>query len=161
MGETIKVGLRWAGNPANSRDRERSVPLAKFAGLAGLPQLSFVSLAQVPPSEAERAAAEALGLIDVSAELADFTDTAALVANLDLVIAVDTAVLHLAGALGRPAWGLLRFSPHWPWLLGRSDSPWYPSLRLFRQSRAGDWDGVLAEVAALLTESMRQSTEGG
>jgi ADP-heptose:LPS heptosyltransferase len=90
---------------------------------------------------------DGLPVTDVMAEVEDFADTAALVAELDLVIAVDSAVAHLAGALGRPVWLLDRFDPCWRWVTDRRDSPWYPSLRLFRQPRAGDWESVLAEVA--------------
>ena len=85
-------------------------------------------------------------------ELRDFADTAALIAELDLVISVDTAVLHLTGAMGCPVWGLLPFAPDWRWMLGRDDTPWYTSLRLFRQQRPGDWDGVIDVVAAALHE---------
>lgn len=159
LGETIKVGLRWSGNPANSFDRLRSIPLEMFAGLSGMDRVTFVGLNNEPLAESEREAAAHIGLVDVSAELADFVDTAALLANLDLVIAVDTAVLHLAAALSRPAWGLLRFAPHWPWLLGRRDSPWYPTLRLYRQPKPGDWGAVVRDVVADLATSTRDATQ--
>ncbi|MDP2808957.1 MAG: tetratricopeptide repeat protein [Rhodocyclaceae bacterium] len=159
MGETIKVGLRWAGNPANTEDRRRSIPLSCFAGLAGTEQVTFISLDNVPVREADVDAARRIGLMDLSPELTGFVETAALIANLDLVIAVDTAVLHLAGALGRPAWALLRHSPHWPWLLDRDDSPWYPSLRLFRQERAGDWQPVVDRVVATLRGAMCEAIQ--
>jgi Flp pilus assembly protein TadD len=158
LGETIKVGLRWSGNPANSYDHLRSIPLDMFSGLAGMDRVTFIGLNNEPLSDSEREAAARIGLIDVSADLPDFIDTAALLTNLDLVIAVDTAVLHLAGALGRPAWGLLRFAPHWPWLLGRQDSPWYPTLRLYRQPQAGDWGTVVREVVTTLSTSMLEAT---
>lgn len=159
LGETIKIGLRWYGNPNNTHDRERSLPLAQFELLAGMPQVTFISLQNSPLTEVEQASAEKLGLIDVSADLCDFTDTAALIAGLDMVIAVDTAVLHLAGALGRPAWALLKFAPHWPWLLEREDTPWYPGMRLFRQEQRGDWEGVMRQVAGLLREVMNTVRE--
>lgn len=158
MGETIKVGLRWAGNPANTEDRHRSIPLFRFAGLAGMEQVTFISLDNAPIREEDAGTACQIGLVDVSSELTDFVETAALIANLDMVIAVDTAVLHLAGALGRPAWALLRHSPHWPWLLDRNDSPWYPSLHLFRQERAGDWQPVADRVVATLAGAMLEAT---
>jgi hypothetical protein len=97
----------------------------------------------------------ALHLHDFTAELNDFADTAALVAALDLVITVDTAVAHLAGALGRPVWILNRFDASWRWLLGREDSPWYPTARLFRQPAPGDWDSVVGDVCASLTAWVR------
>ena len=153
-GGTIKVGLRWRGNPANTDDDRRSVDLSLFAGLAGVPNLTLISLQNEAIAQPDQATAAALGLVDYSPELKDFMDTAALVANLDLVISVDTAVLHLAGALGISSWGLLRFSPHWLWLLGRDDSPWYPGMRLFRQERAGDWSSVVDAVIARLGQEL-------
>ena len=91
---------------------------------------------------------------DLNGELVDFADTAAVITCLDLVITVDTAVAHLAGALARPAWLLLPFAPDWRWMLAREDSPWYPSLRLFRQNQAGDWGGVLTAVINALRQRM-------
>jgi tetratricopeptide (TPR) repeat protein len=155
LGETIKVGLRWSGNPRNSNDRVRSISLDMFSKFTGMPSVTFISLGNEPLLDAELAPAKSIGLVDYSAELKDFIDTAALMANLDLVISVDTAVLHLAGALGRPAWGLIKYAPHWPWLLERNDSPWYPSVQLFRQSRADDWQPIVDRVVATLAQSMQ------
>jgi hypothetical protein len=144
-----RVGLVWAGSArawlphASALNRRRSMRLADMAPLAAVPGCSFVSL-QLGPMAAQLNQGAIndppAGLVvhDVAEYLHDFTDTAALVANLDLVIAVDTAVAHLAGALGRPVWLLNRFDTCWRWLLGRDDSPWYPSLRLFRQPGPGD-----------------------
>ena len=157
--DTICIGLRWAGNPDNTQDRGRSIPLELFEVLADIPNVIWVSLQANPLSEEERLSAEKLGLKDFSDRLVDFTDTAALVEQLDLVISVDTAVLHLAGALGRPAWGLLKASPHWPWLLERDDSPWYPSARLFRQQTSGNWKAVVDQMAALLHDVMQTVRE--
>ena len=142
----LRVGLAWAGNPAHSNDRRRSVPPEALAPLLAAAPGAFVSL-QVGPSAA---AAQRLGLADWSADLADFGETAALVSKLDLVIAVDTAVAHLGGALGVPTWVMLPHAPDWRWLLHRDDSPWYAAMRLFRQGRPGDWAGVVARVAAAL-----------
>jgi ADP-heptose:LPS heptosyltransferase len=89
---------------------------------------------------------------DLDRDLRDFSDTAAVLANLDLVISVDTAVAHLAGAMARPAWTLLKFAPDWRWLLGRGDCPWYPTMRLFRQQAPGAWDAVIEEVAQALQQ---------
>ncbi len=152
----LRVGLVWAGGqvpgqPEQLRiDRRRSIALAQLAPLAAVPGVSFVSLQKGPP--AAQAATPPAGLVlhDFTAELGDFTDTAALIEALDLVIGVDTAVVHLAGALGKPVWVLNRFDTCWRWLLDREDSPWYPSLRLFRQAAPGAWDGVVAAVAAAL-----------
>ena len=94
-------------------------------------------------------------LIDWTQEMAEFADSAALVANLDLVISVDTAVVHLAGAMGKPVWTLLPFAPDWRWLLDRDDSPWYPTMRLFRQPTRGDWESAIAKVATVLAAKVR------
>ncbi len=110
------------------------------------------SLQKGPAATAARAPLGGRTLTDLADHLTDFAQTAAIVANLDLVISVDTAVAHLAGALGRPVWTLLPFVPDWRWLMGREDSPWYPTMRLFRQERPGDWEGVFARVAAALRE---------
>jgi ADP-heptose:LPS heptosyltransferase len=91
-------------------------------------------------------------MTDPTAELADFSDTAALIANLDLVISVDTAVAHLAGAMGKPTWVMLPFAPDWRWMLGREDSPWYPTMKLFRQKSRGDWIEVIARVTEALSK---------
>jgi tetratricopeptide (TPR) repeat protein len=137
-----KVGIAWAGNPAYFHDRQRSIPAGELGALAGLEGITFVS---VQPDR-HAGAPEALGLVDWTAELDDFAETAALIEALDLTLAVDSAVAHLAGALGRPVWLLNRYAPDWRWLLGRDDSPWYPTLRQFRQTEPGDWAGVLARV---------------
>ena len=142
-----KIGLVWAGNPEKEEDGRRSIRFATMQRLLGVPGLRFVSL------QVGRAAEQAAGmpdLLQLGAGLGDFAETAAVVAELDLVISVDTAVAHLAGALGRPCWLLLPEPPDWRWLLGRTDSPWYTSLRLFRQARPGDWDGVIGCVADAL-----------
>ena len=142
----LRVGLAWAGNPAYAADNRRSLPDAALATLADAPGISFVSLQKGAAVPAPLAAA------DWTAELADMADTAALIAALDLVISADTAVAHLAGALGKPVWLLNRYDPCWRWLLGRDDSPWYPSLRQFRQPSPGDWHSVLAAVRAALLQ---------
>jgi len=146
-GPDLKVGLVWAGGPTNTNDRNRSVKLASLARLAEVPGVRFISLQKGAAAAEARNLPLGMELIDVAEELKDFADTAALLANLDLVIAVDTAVVHLAGAMGRPVWTLLPFAPDWRWLLARSDSPWYPTMRLFRQPAPGDWDSVIVRVA--------------
>jgi ADP-heptose:LPS heptosyltransferase len=110
---------------------------------------AWVSL-QKEVRASDQKALHASGLCDLTAELADFADTAALIAGLDLVITVDTSVAHLAAALGKPVWLMLPFAPDFRWLLDREDSPWYPNMRLFRQERPGDWDGVVQRIAAAL-----------
>ena len=144
----LRVGLAWAGSPRGqarecvATDRRRSLPPERLRPLFATPGVQFFSLQKLGPE-----APEDLPLVHLMHEMDDFADTAALVANLDLVISVDTAVAHLAGALGRPVWLLDRFDACWRWLDGRRDSPWYPALHIYRQPQPGDWDAVLAEVA--------------
>jgi len=144
----LRVGLAWAGSPKHADDARRSIALEKFAPVLANPNIEFISL-QVGPAGA-RAAQH--GMVDFTSELRDFSDTAALVDQLDLVVTVDTAVAHLAGAMAKPTWVLLAKTPDWRWLLGRADSPWYPGLRLFRQERRGDWDAVIEAIAQKLPE---------
>ncbi|TYL82426.1 tetratricopeptide repeat protein [Bradyrhizobium rifense] len=144
----MRVGLVWAGNQTMSGDRRRSIPLERFSELADLPGVSFVSLQKGPG--ASQSPPQGLSLHDWTDDLHDFGETAALIEALDLVISVDTGVAHLAGALGRPVWLLNRFDRCWRWLLNRDDSPWYPSLRQFRQIQPGDWTSVLRNVRAEL-----------
>jgi tetratricopeptide (TPR) repeat protein len=146
----LKVGLVWAGSPTHINDYRRSIGIAPLRPLLDIPGISFVSL-QVGPRAAECAALSP-DITDLSSELTDLAETAGAIASLDLVIAVDTAVVHLAGALGRPAWVLLPFSPDWRWMLERADSLWYPTLKLYRQRAPGDWAGVVARVAADLRD---------
>ncbi len=138
----LRIGLAWAGNPDLPADHRRSLAPDRLAPLFDLSGLHVFSLQKDGP-----AAPEAFPLTDLMGEVGDFADTAALVANLDLVISVDTAVAHMAAALGKPVWLLNRFDSCWRWQAGRRDSPWYPTLRLYRQPRPGDWAPVLAEVA--------------
>lgn len=152
-----RIGLVWAGGMridkphAAAIDRRRSIPFEHLAPLASVPGCGFVSLrvGETAPVDGGKAA-EADWLHDVSDGIKDFADTAALIETLDLVIAVDTAVAHLAGALGKPVWLLNRFDSCWRWLRERDDSPWYPGLRQFRQTTPGDWDAVIARVVAEL-----------
>jgi len=140
-----KVGVALAGNPAHPNDRRRSIPPRLVFPLPEMPGISFINLHH-------GAAASGLGLPDLSAQLTDYAETAALLDNLDLVVTVDTSIAHLAGALGKPGWVLLPAAPDWRWLLGRADSPWYASLRLLRQQQAGDWTDVLAQVMRALPD---------
>jgi hypothetical protein len=145
----------WAGSPRHhapelrAADRRRSLQLAQLAPLGTVPLVSL--------QKGEAAGQAGVALLDFTVELNDFDDTAALVAALDLVVSVDTAVAHLAGGLGVPVWVLNRFDTCWRWLLGRDDSPWYASARLFRQPAMGDWDSVIKAVAAALEERYGQA----
>jgi hypothetical protein len=158
----FRVGIVWQGNASNKRDHLRSVALPLFEPLARVPGVRLVSLQKGPGSE--QAAQAGFGVLDLSGRLDEesgpFMDTAAVLANLDLLVSVDTAVAHLAGALGVPAWLALPLAPDWRWLLGREDSPWYPSLRLFRQCRPGDWDDVFRRIAAALPQRTVKTGKG-
>ncbi|AYQ40996.1 TPR domain-containing protein [Burkholderia aenigmatica] len=146
--QRLRVGLAWSGNPNHANDENRSMTFAALAPLVAL-DATFVSLqVEVRPRDAE--AFEASGVLSFEAELKDFAETAALVDTLDLVIAVDTSVVHLAGALGRPVWVMLPRVPDWRWLLERDDSPWYPSATLFRQGLPGDWPTLVERVTEAL-----------
>lgn len=147
----LKVGVVWAGNPRHKGDRQRSLAAAQLLPQLARPGVRLYSLQKEPrPADLAAMAALRTGLIDLAPHLQDFADTAAAVACLDLVISVDTSVAHLAGALGRPVWLMLPHALDWRWLRDRADSPWYPSLRLFRQQRALVWDDVIARLAAEL-----------
>jgi hypothetical protein len=146
----LRVGLVWAGNPKHSNDRNRSLQLDLLAPILDL-DACFVSLQKDPRPNDLAVLDERKMIVDFTADLTDFAGTAALVSCLDLVITVDTSVAHLAGALGRPTWILLPYTPDWRWLLDRDDSPWYSSVRLFRQTAAGDYRNVLEHVRAELS----------
>ena len=149
LGLGLRVGIAWSGRPTHPNDRRRSMRLARLRPLI-MPGVQFVSL-QTPIPDVDLPDVPAFpGLVDLSAQLNDFGDTAALIACLDLQITVDTAAAHVAGAMGCPGWVLLGKPNDWRWLLDRSDSPWYPSLRLFRQEAPGAWDGVVAQAAGEL-----------
>jgi tetratricopeptide (TPR) repeat protein len=145
-----KVGLVWAGNPGNRSDRERRVELRQLGPLGQVPGTTFFSLQKGADAAQLAGVPTGMHFVDLTGDIHDFSDTAALIAQLDLVIAIDTSVAHLAGAMGRPTWLLLPHSPEWRWLLDRSDTPWYPSMRLFRQEGQGDWSAPVERVAAEL-----------
>jgi cytochrome c-type biogenesis protein CcmH/NrfG len=148
--EGVRVGLVWAGNSENSADWRRSIPLTALREFFEIPGVQMVSL-QKPVPEADHAVFTDLGLLDISAELTDFGETAAVIANLDLIVTVDSAVAHLAGAMGVPTWVLVYEPADWRWMTRREDSPWYPGMRLFRQPRAGQWDDPIRR----LTQALR------
>jgi tetratricopeptide (TPR) repeat protein len=154
--DALKVGIAWAGSAIHKGDRYRSLPAEAVLPLLVMPGVQLYSL-QKEPRAADVTVLAALGshVIDLAPALGDFTDTAAAVAALDLVISVDTSVVHLTGAMGRPAWVLLPYAQDWRWLRERDDSPWYPTLRLFRQEKPQAWNGVLTRVAAELAELAR------
>jgi hypothetical protein len=164
--EGLRVGLVWAGDPrkqlpdAHSIDRMRSIEFDQLAPILRITGCEFYSL-----QKGERAVAQLRNgalrqrVVDCTDDLHDFSDTAALIDNLDLVIAVDTSVAHLAGALGKPFWLLNRYNTCWRWLLDRDDSPWYPTARLFRQDAPGDWTGVIGRVVVELEKLLHVCDE--
>lgn len=152
-GPDLKVGLVWAGNPDSAYDQARSCALRELAPLFEISGCRFYSL-QVGKAASDASGA-GLPLIAWGEDLRDFGDTAAAMSQLDLIITVETAAAHLAGALGKPAWVMLAQVPAWRWLLDRSDSPWYPTLRLFRQTRAGDWSSVITALAQALGQYVK------
>ena len=155
----LRVGIVWAGNPQDrAMDRRRSIPLSRLDSLAGTEGVSFVSLQKDMPAALLQSSALGREMQDWTGELQDFAETACLIEALDLVIGVDTAVVHLAGALGRPVWLLNRADTDWRWGLGRDDTPWYPTLRQFRQARAGDWDSVMPALRAALIDARQNRT---
>jgi len=144
-----RVGLAWSGSTTLRNDRNRSIALAELARLRALPLEIFALQKEIRAGDAA-ALASGPAITNPGDDLVDFRDTAALIDQMDLVVSVDTAVAHLAGAMGKPVWVLLPWSPDWRWLLERADSPWYPTARLWRQPRAGDWASVIEGVAGEL-----------
>ena len=143
------VCLVWAGRPTHLNDANRSMRLETLAPIAR-PDITFLSIQKGPTETAALSPPTGMNLVSLSPQIADFEDTAAILTLADLLISVDSSPVHLAGALGRPAWVMLPFVPDWRWLLGRDDTPWYPSVRLVRQLGVGDWDGLVRELAAQL-----------
>lgn len=161
----MRVGLVWAGQARPwlsgfaSLNRRRSLMLAELAELAAVPGLMLVSLQKGPEAEQVRICPDGWGLHDPMAAVIDFADTAAIIANLDVVVSVDTSVVHLAGAMGKRVLLLDRYDSCWRWLSGREDSPWYPDLRILRQKVSGDWAPVVARAAALVAEMRFDNSE--
>jgi tetratricopeptide (TPR) repeat protein len=149
-GARLRVGIAWAGSGRHTNDRNRSCTLERFARLAGIEGVDFYALQKQTHDLFEWPGDAVAPLVELGSRIGDFADTAAIIEDLDLVISVDTSVVHLAGALGRPVWTLLPFAPDWRWLTQRHDTPWYPTMRLFRQPRPGDWSAVFDDVAAAL-----------
>jgi hypothetical protein len=156
----FKAGIAWQGNPKYEKDRDRSIPLERFEPLARCSAVHLLSLQKGTGVEQLQALAGRFPVTELGSRLDDFIDTAALIMNLDLVITCDTAVAHLAGALGVPVWVALSFVPDWRWVLDRSDSPWYPTMRLFRQTERGNWGDVFEEITNALCARLQSSGSG-
>ncbi len=148
----LKVGVAWAGDAKHRNDRNRSMPAAHLGPLMDVPDIQWFSLQAGPRAGDTSPFPWGAGLADLGSRFTNFDETASAVAQLDLVISVDTAVAHLAGALGKRTWTLLPFAGEWRWMAHRPDSPWYPTMRLFRQSRLGDWPELMGRVRAGLAE---------
>jgi tetratricopeptide (TPR) repeat protein len=150
----FKIGIAWQGNPHSKADRGRSARLEHFKTFSALPNVRLISLQVADGAEQLGGLPDGLRVETLGNGFDEgpdgFIDTAAVIANLDLVVTVDTSIAHLAAALGKPTWVALKYSPDWRWLVGRSDSPWYPTVRLFRQETPGDWSTVFADIAAAL-----------
>jgi tetratricopeptide (TPR) repeat protein len=146
----LRVGVAWQGNPKGTADKGRSIPFRHFLPLAHMPGVRLVSLQKGAGREQLADAPEDMDIFDAGARCETFADTAAVVSTLDLVIASDSAIAHLAGALAKPTWVALKFAPAWRWGLAGETTPWYTTARLFRQKTSGDWDGVFAAIAAAL-----------
>jgi tetratricopeptide (TPR) repeat protein len=151
----FRIGIVWRGSPQHVRDHARSFPLDCFAPIAKIPGVRLFSLQKGNSNDSLPDRLEQFGVIDLAESFADFADSAAAMANLDLVITCDSSPAHLAGALGRPVWLALPKSAEWRWLRERDDSPWYPTMRLFRQTQAGNWESVFERIAAALQETLR------
>jgi hypothetical protein len=153
----VRIGINWQGNRASPADRGRSLPLALFESISTLPEVRLISLQHGAGTEQIEECRRRFDVHTMPAEFDQggnaFLDSAALLESLDLVITSDTALAHLAGALGRPTWLALPHVADWRWLEGRADSPWYPSMRLFRQSERGDWDGVFGQMRSQLLDA--------
>jgi hypothetical protein len=145
-----RVGIVWSGRPTHNNDRNRSIKLERLAPLAKVPGIVLVSLQKGPPAAQCADWAGPAPLVNLDPQIESFEDTAAILAQLDLLVCVDTSVGHLAGALGKPAWLMLPFAPDWRWLMARPDSPWYPTLRLFRQTAPRAWGPLIESVAGEL-----------
>ena len=155
-----RIGLTWTGRPTHPNDRRRSMPLGQLATLVDAGPAAFVSLQKPMPSRDLETLARFPGMTNLADDLTDFGETAALMGNLDLVVTVDTSMGHLAGALGKPVWILIPKAADWRWMLDREDSPWYPSVRLFRQQKPGDWDTPLDRLRSALRRELAAEPEG-
>lgn len=151
----IKVGIAWQGNPQHRGDRQRSIPLRQFGDLAAVPGVQLISLQRGFGCEQIDSLNEAFSLVTfdgVNEDADAFLRTAAIIKNLDLVVTIDSAIAHLAGAMGVPVWVAMPFAPDWRWLRGREDSPWYPAMRLFRQTELGAWSDVFSRIVKALSQ---------
>jgi hypothetical protein len=154
----FKVGIVWAGGDLHKKDNNRSFSLKQFLPLTRIAGVQLYGLQKGPASQQVEEFSNQIHFDNYGEKFEDFTDTAGLIENLDLVISVDTAVAHLAGSMGKPVWVLLPFTADWRWMRNREDSPWYPTMRLFRQKNRGCWDEALQCMANELSQWVHQRT---
>ncbi|NKB55174.1 MAG: tetratricopeptide repeat protein [Alphaproteobacteria bacterium] len=159
-GDGLRVGIVWAGKPSHRNDRNRSLPLSALAPLFETAGADFYSLQLGDPADTIAPLGFSALVADLRPGIRDFADSAGLISSLDLMISADTAPAHLAGALGVPVWTLLPFAPDWRWLTNREDTPWYPSMRLFRQTRPRHWDDVVEQLCKALAQRVAQEKQG-
>jgi hypothetical protein len=155
----LKVGISWAGRTSHPNDRARTLRWSQLLPLTRIPGVALVALQKEIPAADRAEFPGGLGALDLTAEIDDFGDTAAIIESLDLVVSVDSSAAHLAGALAKPCWVMLPWMPDWRWLLDREDTPWYPSLRLFRQPSRGDWAATVSRIANELAAVQRAGRE--
>ena len=156
--DAFKIGIVWAGNPTHANDHNRSCTLKNFTRLAKIENVTLFSLQKDSAIEQLNNWPEDLELIDFGQKFEDFTDTAAAIENMDMTISVDTAVIHLAGAMGKTAWLLIPYEPDWRWMLNRQDCSWYPTIKLFRQKEYGNWEELFHRVADIVENSIISAT---
>jgi hypothetical protein len=149
-----RIGIVWSSGPDHRADRQRDCPLPEFLPILGIPEITFYSLQRGTRHEDRSGLPPHIQLHDLEPQLTDFGDLAVVIDQLDLVIAVDSASAHMAGALGKKTWTLLSQVADWRWMLEGETTPWYPTMRLFRQTRPGDWSDVIAQVAETLSNQM-------
>lgn len=152
-----KIGIAWAGDPGMRDDHSRSISLETFSSFAASDKVVYYSLQKGPAAEQTKNPPEGINLLDYTEDFNDFSVTAAFIENLDLIITVDTAIAHLAGAIGKPVWTLIPFVPDWRWMLERQDSPWYPTMRLFRQPSPGDWKSAIEKLVVELDRFIKNN----
>jgi len=158
-GDGLRVGLAWSGSPSNAKNAIRNIPLSSLAALGNISGIRFFGIQKGPGSEQASSPPENMDFTDLSHLIDDFSDTASVISKLDLVISVDSAVAHLAGALGIPVWVFVYMPPDWRYLMDRDDSPWYPSMRIFRQDKSRDWKPVIKQVENELHTFLSTSKE--
>jgi hypothetical protein len=156
--QAFRVGIVWKGSPDHANDRNRSCQLEQFLPLAQIPGIQWYGLQKGSGAEEVHQIGSQFMIDNMGGELGDFSDTAAVLEKLDLLISVDTAVVHLAGAMGKTVWTLLPYAPDWRWQRNRDDSPWYPSMRLYRQPARGDWASVFEQVEGDLRQLVKKQS---